>query len=502
MQSRERERGGALLVAVVVVVIVVGLGGAFLTESVFRSRQAMIESQADEAQRLIDASLDHSRRMLFVYKSQNLWSFDQILQYNQTLSTDPLAHRASALAELRKKMKGETSDCLNGSTNESDWVPPSNKTTYSSTDASPFGRFIYYNRGLWHVVVRNNHDDSDPYDPSASASTNLYKDPSRNALVDGDNILKLFITATMYDGVQRSFEALVFYRNPNMIVNGAVLTGGTIKLHGSGRVNITSTGVAPQANVLSNANIIVQGNVDVNGDVKAHGTVTTIGDPTIRGDMLEAQPRFPLTQKLPSELLTDPFIVSNGYIHLKRDGSVVVFGVPQVQPGKYGNFEYKRATSQWTLGGNGPLPTVSPKKNIFFIEGDLDVSGHPEINATLLVEGSVDMTGAPTTQSLPDMIADWQNLAIYAGGDVRLSGTVSVNGVVVAREQVSMSGNVTVTGSVVAVDIADTHSLVTTRSNLNDEFSGSVSVMFPGPMEIPLPLDLDTLELLWVRKRP
>jgi cytoskeletal protein CcmA (bactofilin family) len=178
---------------------------------------------------------------------------------------------------------------------------------------------------------------------------------------------------------------------------------------------------------------------------------------------------------------------------LKRDGSVIVGGVPR-KPNDYGGFRYKNG--KWTLNGS---PTSADA--VYYIEGDLDISGHPQFAATLLVEGSVDMTGSPTTTARSDLSPKLQNVAIYAGGDIRLSGTVCIDGVIVAREQVSMMGNVTVRGSVIAVDAQDKSPLVTTTSDMNDELGGGVSVQFPGPLGTFLKVPRDTLDLVWERRR-
>src|ERR1041384_512571 len=64
MKLKTRERGSALLLAVVITILVVGLGGAFLAETVFRGKHQERLIRADECQIICDAALDLVRLAL------------------------------------------------------------------------------------------------------------------------------------------------------------------------------------------------------------------------------------------------------------------------------------------------------------------------------------------------------------------------------------------------------------------------------------------------------
>lgn len=68
MMLPRKDSGSALLMATVVVVIVAGIGGAFLTESLFRRNAQFVIHQADEAQLICDAAMEKVRRALFIYR--------------------------------------------------------------------------------------------------------------------------------------------------------------------------------------------------------------------------------------------------------------------------------------------------------------------------------------------------------------------------------------------------------------------------------------------------
>jgi type II secretory pathway pseudopilin PulG len=232
------------LLAVIVVMLVLAMGGAFFSSTLFQARESAAARDADEAQRIVDAALDQARRFLYVYKDTGSWGWDDILTYNKNFDPDPLAQRAAAIAALRAKMSGQPTPYAAASAWPEAPVPPDPKNPGSP--GVMFGTFYFYGRGVWRVVVRNNPEEANP-------------------LVDTDSKLILYITATMPEGVQRSVEAEVAYVDPAFSPRGAVMTGGSVKFHGSSSVDITASIPGAEANVLSNANIEVQGAVKISG---------------------------------------------------------------------------------------------------------------------------------------------------------------------------------------------------------------------------------------------
>jgi type II secretory pathway pseudopilin PulG len=494
MHSREGDRGSALLLAVVVVVIIVGVGGAFLTENIYRARQSMLETQMDDGQRLINAALDQVRRFMFVYKTTNSWTWDDILAYNQNFPTDPYAIRDEALAELRKHMAG-TSLYTNASTwpeapVPADHVNPANPGAVSSLGREVFGRFYFYGKGVWYVTIRDNADEV--VDP------NIEFPPGNDWLHDKDNQVLVFITVVMPDGVMRQSEALIFLETEDFKQKGAVTSGGPVWVFGNTGVRVSSSTPDVPADVLSNRNILLQGNVTVDGYAKAGGNTDTQGSVNIGTPqrILNGQTIFDLPQGKPENFVGQATIqlLNGGFV--KYRATVNDPWVAGNQIGTYYGFKYKNG--KWTLSQSPSSPG-----GVYYIETDLSASGHPNLQgATLMVNGSIDWSANPTGATGTDIAQVWGGIALFAGQDIQLSGTMTIEGIVIAHEQIDIGGNITINGGVVAVDAVDTPgSLVQRHATYSMSLSGNLSVNATQSKPTPLPLNIDTATLIWVRKK-
>lgn len=457
MVSRRSRRGSALVIAVLVVVIVTGMAAAFLSESLFRSRQAFIEREHNEAQMACDAALEQARRFLMLYRSTNSWPWNDILLYNQGFSTSAEAWKASSQAMLRSKTPNVSKTFPEAPVPAGSKTVPSNPPTY-------FGIPTVYHNAAFVLVVKNNSDD--PGGP----------------MTDTDRVLVATITATMIDGTQRQIEARLEAASQFFEPDAAIISAGPLKISG----NPDITGAKGSAH--SNMWITMSGNPTLSKNLTATGSISISGNPTV-GGVIQAPtvtggggntvvqgpvPVVPIPDTKPEDYESQLTyrLTSTGMI-LNSSGQLVHNGSGGVE---WRGFKYE-GSGRWSVSGN----TTNAPPGLYYIEGAFKISGNPTITATFVAKNSVEISGNP--KITPHM----QSLAVVAGGDLKISGNPdlapNVPAIYVAREQLHISGNPEIVGSIIVLDKHDLDPTVSTSSEIVASVSGNPSLHYDGGLQ-------------------
>jgi type II secretory pathway pseudopilin PulG len=481
---RKNERGVALLVALVVVIMVMGIGLAFMGESIFRSKSAHQERELDDGLRIADAAIEQARRFMFLYKANNTWSWDNILTYcntfpptncDDTSSINSLANSDKGIWTITKNANGMTVDNMAERLAQT-WpeapVPPNPTTPVSSGQVgyhgpnTVFGVWTKYGEGAWFMVIKDNDDEIGV----------------QNYTHDSDNQVYVYVTVVMRDFTMRTIEALIKFQPPTYSPQGAIVTNGTMELYGN--VNVRPGLGVLNADVISNGNIVLTGSPTVHGSAMAYGTIT--GSTTgVSGNVVSGNPKSTMPNGDVS--LYKPLA---NYL-LLSDGRVTDQAGTTLATGSFYNFSY--SSGSWHVTGDSPRPPVA----VYYIEGNFDMVGRGTWNATLLVTGNADVRGTGAGWTFGPAMG---NVAIVAGTDFKMNGNSSLTGIIVANEQIAMNGNATVNGALIALDKADTSSLVSTSSSFDDSFGGSATIVYPGPQSTFLQVDRDTCDLIYTRK--
>lgn len=218
MHISRKERGSALLIATIVVLLVVGIGGAFLSESLSRRNAQFILNQGDEAQLICDAALEKVRRALFLYRKGGSTNADIVgwCSANSTWTSFTI-----------KQDMGKPGDP------SSKWASPLFQNYVTSTSQSS----------------QSGNDTA--IDAPASTSPDFFLGVNRplaggaffamvTATPDGKQLI-LDITATLRSGIQRKIEGLLSYdanqvpgRFPKL---AAIIAGGPTSFSGSNTVD-------------------------------------------------------------------------------------------------------------------------------------------------------------------------------------------------------------------------------------------------------------------------
>lgn len=468
-----KRNGSALLVAVLVVILVMGLGLAFMGESIFRTRQEMTERSLDTGLRMCDAAVEQARRFLHLYRNDNSWPWPDILRYNETFPHN----NPTAVMALWVSRRDAGRLTVNGfsETVAQTWPEapvPADKQA-PATPSTVFGVFSEYLGGTWFMSVRDNLDE-----PAEGA----LQDP----LKDTDDVLIVSVTAILRDRSMRAVEACLRFEPPNFAPKGAIVTNGTANIYGNLTIS-TAPGVE-NADVISNGNLIFNGNsVSIQGKASAYGTIT--GAPSgVRDGFAPNSPKAMMP-------IGDPeyYKPLAAYI-LKSDGSVVNQAGASLSPPGAPFYNFSHSGGGWSVTSETPQPPAG----VYYIEGDFDMTGNGRFSATLIVTGSVNVRGNSTGW---DIGAAMGNVCILAGKDFKMNGNSTLRGVVVAGEQISMSGNATVdSGALIALDKGDASSLVSSTSSFDDAFGGSSTITYPGPQSTFLQVPTDCLELIYTRR--
>jgi len=245
MKMHRSDRGSALLISVIVVLLSIGIGGAFMAQSLVASREQQNVIEADEALVMCDAGMERTRQALDYYRGADgsgvKWSWDGILTYCSAVSKDPIAIRKDYQSRIKDAnftayaSKAWDTKYWQGSAAvlASKTIPPSGNSNNipASTDPTTGNVFIGWNqpyhRGAIHVQISNNGGTGD------------------TATHDADGQVLITVTATLPSGIQRQIEGLLTIPPPSssstpLTVNGlaAVVSNDVVDSNG----NITVDG--------------------------------------------------------------------------------------------------------------------------------------------------------------------------------------------------------------------------------------------------------------------
>ena len=105
-------------------------------------------------------------------------------------------------------------------------------------------------------------------------------------------------------------------------------------------------------------------------------------------------------------------------------------------------------TGSQTLSGNITLGSESNPK-VYYIDGDLKISGNIEGYGCFIVTGDIDVTGTVTIDAITNN--DLPNrLGLYAGDDIKLAGNSQVYAQLYAEDELTTKGTTDVYGLAVA----------------------------------------------------
>ena len=202
--------GSAMISATIVVIMVIGLGGAFLADTVFKARATSNAIEADEVTLLAESALEKTRRALYVYKTTGSWTWDEILAYcdDPGIVSDP--------EQLRQEFLNVKFDSVEFQDyrefQDEPGIVTANDAPLPGEADFFFGEIRPYGEGGFHVMIHDNDDfDDDP-------------------LHDSDGKLLAVITAVLPDGSLRQLEALLEYDSGQFDPDMALLTNGSLSV--------------------------------------------------------------------------------------------------------------------------------------------------------------------------------------------------------------------------------------------------------------------------------
>jgi type II secretory pathway pseudopilin PulG len=129
-------------------------------------------------------------------------------------------------------------------------------------------------------------------------------------------------------------------------------------------------------------------------------------------------------------------------------------------------------------GGLWKMNGTDLADGMYYVEGDINVLNTPSpFQVTILADGYIDFGGSADVvnyQGGPS--PDIDQLFLVAGTDLEFSGNPSnqIDGLLYAGEQMSISGTVDINGFIVAANLADVENLVSPESSI----SGSLTVTY------------------------
>jgi hypothetical protein len=448
MIHRRGEQGSAMIIALVIVIIAVGIGGAFLADTVFRSKMASASVESDEAQMVCDAALEKVRRALWVYKTDNTYPWDNILQDHAAMSISPEVHWNDYVARQDDSdfVTYKSSYYATGINTANDAPLPSDAEFFMGGTNMPFGE------GGFMAICRDNDDgDGDP-------------------LVDSDLQLLVYITASLPDGTQRQIEALVRWEDPTFTPDNAILVDGSILFNGTPDV------LGLKGSAHANGDVTLTGNPVFSVSVSATGTIDEGTAPVPPDGFQEGVPPIPLpdVNPLTYKSLANYIMQSNGQIYDVGTATTIT------PPGSgWNGWKYSAANNEWSFSGNDVPPVGT-----YYIEGNAKLSGaggSPPRTMSIIAEKSISTTGnIKLTNVLPGTL-------LIAGGDIQLGGTAGAvyTGLVAANEQIKTLGTFDHVGVLLAKNAADNFSLVTAGSAIDpdSQFGGTMTVTYDGGLE-------------------
>lgn len=120
----------------------------------------------------------------------------------------------------------------------------------------------------------------------------------------------------------------------------------------------------------------------------------------------------------------------------------------KIDPIEFPNYDVTALASEATVtlsgkqsfSGNTTLGTED-NPQVYFIDGDLDISGHISGYGCFIVTGSIDVTGNVTIDAVSGSSDNKNRLGLYAGTDVKVAGGAEVHAQMYADGYVRFQGN-------------------------------------------------------------
>lgn len=311
-----------------------------------------------------------------------------------------------------------------------------------------------FSGGTYNVTVADNDDgDSDTAD-------------------DDDNNIVLTSTGTKGDKTV-TLEAVIVRR----LYKGdhALTTEGD--LGGSGSFTINGTNGSIHSN---NSVSISGGSATITEGATASGSCSGTG--CVSGGV--APEDIPILTPSDYQSFADYILKSDGTIQEVSSGDIYTF----TNPGgghwststtgdgdaNFGGLGYSSAQSKWSAGNSDIA------NGFFYVEGDFGTTSCPPgWETTIVAEGYIDFGGNADVVNYKDPgdTSDIQDLFLLAGTDIEFSGNPSntIEGSFWAGEQISVSGTVSLQGSIVAADASNSEGLVTSNT-----VGGSLTITYNG----------------------
>jgi hypothetical protein len=495
MKRNRSTRGSALLVSVIFVVAVVTLGGALLTESVFRGRTQFRTVESDEALMICDAALERARVALLAARNEDPDAWNLILERCEAegaswtpgaIQADYLVRRGSSEFVTHDPVRDARVPELGGR-GESMLAP-----LFSGSGSTPavFLKNVPFGKGGYFMTVRDNPDihgdgvdnnnDGDRWDPDTQTERAA---GLTSPLIDGDRQVYVLVTATLADGTQRQVDSLLLFPGFRWMPPAALLTGGTLSLQGSFSVKGTLGVIHSNEDIVGNgsANAFVSQSINATGSARSY----TMGTPPVGGinDSTSNPPvaAVPIPVIDPTEYRYDPTLMSN-MIVLASNGKITdASGVPLPAAD---DLPFAYAAGAWSVKGAN---TVRPA--IYYVEGDFKLAGAGNSDAyemTIIATGSVTFGGNSKVYAFTDPATGLStNTLAIAGGDLSLTGTASAStvqykGASFAHEQVYIKGNYQMEGAVIGENAVDQCSVVSTSNSVEDSLVGNATITYNG----------------------
>jgi hypothetical protein len=199
----------------------------------------------------------------------------------------------------------------------------------------------------------------------------------------------------------------------------ALMSDKTLELTGS--TSVTDDGnPAWNADIHTNENMVIKGNNTVTG----YGTYSGVMNST---PAHRANSTF------------SPNVPTGGPVHYKRPP----VAIPDIDPTKFSHLATRTSYSNVSLAGNTKLGSKDAPE-IWYIKGNLTLSGTIEGYGVFIVEGNITLKGNTKIHTIDP---SGNNLGLYTTGNVNTMGNVHVEAQVLAQGSFNSNGNVTLVGS-------------------------------------------------------
>jgi hypothetical protein len=495
MTQKTSARGSVLLVTVIFVVAVVALGGALLTEAVFRGRTQLQTVESDEALMICDAALERARVALLASRNLDPDAWNLILERCASegaawtftaIRDDYVAKSKLTDFAAHDPIRDAKVPALQGSGHGA--VDP----LFAGDESTPpvFLATVPFAKGAYFMTVRNNPDvhgdgvdnnnDGDRWDPDTQAERQAAQS---SPVIDGDRQVYVIVTAMLADGTTRETESLLLFPGFRWMPPAALLTGGTLSLQGSFTVQGNLGLIHSNEDIVGNGSANAFVSVAINAVGSAGSYKMENPPPGGINDSTSNPPvaPLPIPEVNPLDYRYDQTLMPS-MIVLGADGRITdASGMPLPSSP---DLPFALKTGTWSVSG-----TTLVRPAIYYVEGDFKMTGagnSAPYTMTIIATGSVSLGGNSKLHAYTDAATGMStNTLVIAGGDLSLTGTgnastLQYKGSSFAHEQVHIKGNYQMEGCVVAENAVDHSQVVSTASAVEDLLVGNATITYNG----------------------